>query len=162
MSMEDNAITQELIDSALGKDFDFGAVRISEVIPQRPPFVMVDSLVRFDANGVETSFTVREDNILLENGSLDPAGILENIAQSCAVRIGFISKYILLRGVDIGYICAIRDMDIMRTPSVGETLSTTVSVRDEIMGMTIVEAEVKSGRSLIAKGTMSTALKKED
>ncbi|MBR6415777.1 MAG: pseudouridylate synthase [Bacteroidales bacterium] len=160
--MEEELISQEKIDTELGAGFDFAKVEVSEVIPQRPPFVMVDSLVRFDASGVETSFTVREDNILLEDGFLDPSAVLENIAQSCAVRIGFISKYILHKGVDIGYICAIRDMKIGRRPSVGETLRTRISVRDEIMGMTIVEAEVFSAEGTVASGTMSTALKKDN
>ena len=159
--MEETIITEELIAKELGEGFDFAGVDIMEVIPQRRPFVMVDALEHFDITGVRTSFSVRDDNILLEGNSLDPSGILENIAQSCAVRIGFISKYILHKGVDIGYICAIRDMNILRCPLVGETLTTTVKVKDEIMGMTIIDAEVHSGEGPVAEGTMTIALKKD-
>lgn len=158
--MEENVITQEMIDAELGTGFGFSLVDVLDIIPQRRPFVMVDSLLHFDVNGVRTSFTVRDDNILLENGRLDPSGILENIAQSCAVRIGFISKYILHRDVDIGYICAIREMSILRQPEVGETLFTSITIKDEIMGMTIAEAEVGSDSGPVARGLMSTALKK--
>ena len=144
--MEENVISQQMIDAELGTGFCFSSVDVLDIIPQRKPFVMVDSLLHFDVNGVRTSFTVRKDNILLENGRLDPSGILENIAQSCAVRIGFIS--------------AIRDMSIVRQPEVGETLFTSITIKDEIMGMTIAEAEVESASGPVAKGIMSTALKK--
>ena len=158
--MEETVITQQMIDAELGTGFCFSSVDVLDIIPQRRPFVMVDTLLHFDVNGVRTSFTVKEDNILLENGRLDPSGILENIAQSCAVRIGFISKYILHRGLDIGYICSIRDMNIHRQPWVGEVLYTNITIKDEIMGMTIVEAEVESSSGTVAIGLMSTALKK--
>ena len=158
--MEETVITQQMIDAELGTGFCFSSVDVLDIIPQRRPFVMVDTLLHFDVNGVRTSFTVKEDNILLENGRLDPSGILENIAQSCAVRIGFISKYILHRGLDIGYICSIRDMNIHRQPWVGEVHYTNITIKDEIMGMTIVEAEVESSSGTVAIGLMSTALKK--
>ena len=62
--------------------------------------------------------------------------------------------------MDIGYICAIRDMSILRQPEVEETLFTLITIKDEIMGMTIAEAEVESDSGPVARGLMSTALKK--
>ncbi|MCQ2146993.1 MAG: pseudouridylate synthase, partial [Bacteroidales bacterium] len=62
-----------------------------DILPQRPPFVMIDALNAYEESRVDTSFVVREDNILVKDGFLSEAGVMENIAQTCAARIGYIS-----------------------------------------------------------------------
>ena len=66
----------------------FQDVPITQLIPQRPPFVMVDRIVSCDVTDAVAEFTVREDNIFLDDMLLSPAGIIENMAQSCAARRG--------------------------------------------------------------------------
>ena len=61
---------------------------ILDLIPQRPPMVMVDRLLHCDPVVTETEFTVREENILVENGRMSACGLVENIAQTCAARMG--------------------------------------------------------------------------
>ena len=75
------------------KDID-----IHELLPQQEPFVMVDTLTFFDEKETSTTFTIREDNIFEEDGVLNACAIAENIAQTCAARLGYINKYILKRG----------------------------------------------------------------
>ena len=47
-------------------------VDILELIPQRPPFIMVDRLLHFDRIVTTSEFAVREDNIFLEGDELQP------------------------------------------------------------------------------------------
>ncbi len=90
------------------------SIDIHTVLPQQEPFVMVGRLVHFEMNSSTTETRVCEDNLFVENGFFSPCGMMENIAQTCASRIGFYNKYILGKDVQVGYIGAIRDYVITR------------------------------------------------
>lgn len=138
--------------------WDFSKIDIQELLPQQPPFVMIGSLVDLDEQQTTTSFMVEADNIFCNDGVLDACALAENIAQTCAARLGFVNKYILKKAVQLGYIGSIRDMIIYRCPIVGELLNTTIVVREQIMGLTLVDATIKVGTETIATTEMKIAL----
>ena len=127
------------------------------LLPQRPPMVMVDRLLHCDPVVTETEFTVREDNILVDGGRLSACGLVENIAQTCAARMGYIN---LSKGeaVRVGVIGALRDMEIHALPAVGSTITTHIEVSDEVFGMTLAQASSRCGDTLLASGTIKIAL----
>lgn len=137
---------------------EFDKIDIHELLPQREPFVMVGRLVYFDNEKTVVQTEVKEDNIFVENGIFTVSGIIENIAQTCAARIGYVNKYILKKGIQLGFIGAIRNMNLYRCPKVGETIETTIVIIEEIFGMTLVTASVKSGDDVIADSEMKIAL----
>ncbi len=139
-------------------NWDFEKIDIHELLPQQPPFVMVDKLLHFDERVTTTAFEVRADNIFVDNDILNACALAENIAQTCATRLGFVNKYILKRAIQLGFIGSIRNMEVLRTPSVGEQLTTTIVVREEIMGLTLVDATIKSGEDTIVTSEMKIAL----
>ena len=132
-------------------------ITLEELIPQRPPFVMIDRLVSCDTVFTVTELEVRPDNVFVENGRLTPSGMVENMAQTCAARIGYIS---LNSGepVRIGVIGAVDKMAVARTPKVGERLATTVKLVEEVFQVTLVEAVVRSGDEELARCKMKIAL----
>ena len=75
---------------------------------------MVDTVTGFSSEGITTETVVRADNMLAEAGHLSAEGVMENIAQTCAARIGFVNRYILRRGIQVGFIGAIRNFHIHR------------------------------------------------
>ena len=136
----------------------FNEIEISEILPQRPPFLFVDRLERYDEVETVTSFSVPENHLLVEDGRLTASGILENMAQSSAARIGYLCKYILHVPVRIGYIGAIRKFRVHRLPAVGETLTTTIILREDVFGISLVDAAVRVGEEIIAEAALKTAL----
>ena len=132
-------------------------VDIQELIPQRPPFVMVDRLLHFDRIVTTSEFAVREDNIFLEGDELQPEGLVENIAQTCAARIGYVNL-MNKESVRLGFIGAVRNLSIIRTPKIGETIETTITVKEEIFQMTLVDAEIRLNGSVIVNAEMKIAL----
>ena len=66
-------------------------IEMTSLIPQRPPFMMVDRILSCDDSDAVTEFMVRQDNILLDENRLSSAGIVENMAQSCAARMGCVN-----------------------------------------------------------------------
>ncbi len=132
-------------------------ISMTELIPQRPPFVMIDRLLSFDMTVVVTQFEVRADNVFCVDGRLSAEGMMENIAQTCAARIGYIN---LTRHqpVKIGVIGSVSNYEVFRTPKVGELMVTTIEVIEELFQITLVKAEVKCGNETIAQANMKIAL----
>lgn len=135
----------------------FSKYGILELIPQRRPFVMVDSLIYCDLSITRTQLEVRADNIFNDGGRLSTAGICENIAQTCAARLGYLSLA-SDQPVKLGYIGAISNMQVYRTPITGETMVTEINVLQEVLNITLVHAVVKCGDELIAQTDLKIAL----
>ena len=135
----------------------FSKYDILELLPQRRPFVMIDSLLYCDMAVTRASLEVREDNIFNDGGHLSTAGICENIAQTCAARLGYLS---LSSGqpVRLGFIGAISNMQVLRTPRTGEVLVTEINVLQEVFNITLVHAVVRSGDEIIAETDLKIAL----
>ena len=118
---------------------------------------MVDRLLHFDRIVTTAEFAVREDNIFLEGDELQPEGLVENIAQTCAARIGYVNL-MNKESVRLGFIGAVRNLSILGTPKIGETIETTITVKEEIFQMTLVDAEIRLNGSVIVNAEMKIAL----
>jgi predicted hotdog family 3-hydroxylacyl-ACP dehydratase len=130
---------------------------ITSVIPQRPPFVMVDQLVTCNEIGSDTTFLITADNVLVEDGELSEAGITENIAQTAAAGLG----YITLKNnapILIGYIAAVKNLEIFALPKVGDVIETNVTITNRIFNITIISGEVKCSEALLATCEMKIYL----
>lgn len=119
---------------------------------------MVGQLVHFDMEKTVTRTEVKPDNIFVENGEFSASGIIENIAQTCAARIGYVNKYILKKGIQLGFIGAIRNLSLYRCPKVGEFIETSIITIEEIFGMTLVTATVSIGEEVVADSEMKIAI----
>lgn len=131
---------------------------IEELIPQRRPFVMVDSLVECVEKVSMSVFEIKRDNLFCnKEGEFSEAGLVENIAQTCAARIGYMA---LEKGdkVRIGVIGAVNKMSIERKPVVGELLETKIEVEEEVFNLTLVNAEISCDNKVIATCKMKIAL----
>ena len=71
----------------------FDEIAAREILPQREPFVFVDRLVHYDERETVTVFTVPAEHLLVADGYLTAPGVLENMAQSSAARIGYLCKF---------------------------------------------------------------------
>ena len=126
-------------------------VNARSYIPQQPPIVMVDSFLECDEATITTLFEIPEDHIFVQNGQLSAAGLIENIAQTCATRIGWINRN---KPVKIGVIGSINKLEISFFPLAGKTLETRVDVLSEVFEATIVKAEIKCEGKTVAQGEM--------
>lgn len=130
---------------------------IEELIPQRAPIVMVDRLTSIEEGVSYTELEVRADNLFVERGVLNECGLIEHIAQSAAARIGYLFR---MRGeaVPIGYIGSVNQFALGRLPRVGERLTTSIRVLQEVYQVSLVEAEVRSGDEVVASSRMKIFL----
>ena len=135
------------------------SIDIHTLLPQQEPFVMVGCLTAFDEVRTVTETTLQPDNLFVDDGCFSACGLIENIAQTCAARIGFVNKHILLKGIQLGFIGAIRNLEVLGLPRVGETIITTVDVLEDIFGMTLAEATVVSGNETLVRSQIKIAVK---
>ncbi|WP_295118328.1 3-hydroxyacyl-ACP dehydratase [uncultured Chitinophaga sp.] len=126
---------------------------ITQYIPQRPPIVMVHRLLRADDKELRTGFDVEPDNLFVDNGVLMPPGLVENIAQSAAVRVGYLAKQ-NNEPVPIGYIGGISHLEVLELPAAGTQIETLISIEREVMGATIAKGSVFQDGRLLAECEM--------
>ena len=129
-------------------------IDVLTLLPQRPPFVMVDNLLSVDEKSACTELLVTADNIFTENGRFAEVGIIENIAQTCAAGMGYVTICTHKNTVKIGFLSAVRNLTIERLPKVGETLNTYVSIVEHVMEMILIKSEVRINDETIAEGDM--------
>ena len=127
---------------------DFKDIPITNLIPQRSPFIMVDRVLSCDMTDAVTEFVVREDNIFLDQMTLAPTGIIENIAQSCAARMGCINMQ-QKESVKLGFI---------RRPKCHETMTTYVNIIEDIFNLTLASVTVKVDDEVISTARIKIAL----
>ena len=125
------------------------SIDVHTVLPQQEPFVMIDTMTHFEMMTSTTETEIREANIFVDGGLFSASGMMENIAQTCAARVGFYNKYILKKDVQVGFIGAIRNYVVHELPQVGSTITTRVDILEEIFGMTLANAEITcEGRTI--------------
>ena len=134
-------------------------LRAEELIPQRNPIILVDRLLDSDETATVSDFLVRKECVFVDNGRLVSAGLLENIAQTCALRIGYLNRG---QQVRIGVVGAVKNFTVHRLPSVGETLITTVKETLYIDPALVVSAETCVGSERVASCEMKVFLTNDE
>ncbi len=61
---------------------------VAELVPQRPPMLLLDEVLAWDGETLRCAATVRADWLLLEGEAMPAAGLLEVMAQAVAAMHG--------------------------------------------------------------------------
>lgn len=133
--------------------------KVKELIPQKEPFIMVDELLTYTEDNLKSQFTVKSNNIFVENNYFLESGIIEHMAQSVALHTGY-QFFLKNQPAPMGYIGSIKNVIINRLPKTGESLETIVEIIQEFMGVTMVNIETYCKDEIIAKSQMKTVLAK--
>jgi predicted hotdog family 3-hydroxylacyl-ACP dehydratase len=130
---------------------------IENLIPQRAPFVMVDTLMKADETKAESAFTILENNVLVNEGVLTEAGIIENIAQTAALHVGYIATKTGDK-IPQGMIGGIKNLEINLLPDINSKLLTKISLEHEVMNAKIIHGSVFMNDQEIAQCQMKVFL----
>ena len=118
-------------------------------LPQRPPFVMIDHLLKADENIIRTEFTIREGHQLVKDGVFTEAGLVENMAQTAASGTGFVAQQ-KGEAAPVGFIGALKNLKVNELPHIGETITTEVIFVHQVMNAHIVQGQVSCGERILA------------
>ena len=132
---------------------------ITQLIPQRAPMVMVDTLWEYSPTTAVVGLTILQDNIFVHKGCLSASGLIEHMAQSTALHKGY-GYYLNHQPAPMGYIGAIKHIEIQALPKKGEAIRTHITILQEFMEVTLVRMETYIQDTCIAQGEMKTVLAK--
>lgn len=115
---------------------------ITNFIPQRQPMVMIDDLLEASDTHAITTLKIDAANIFVEEGKLKEPGLIENIAQTAAAHVGYQCSVKQIP-VPIGYIAAIRRLEIRQLPQTGSEIKTSVLITNQVLNVTVAEGKVE-------------------
>ena len=120
---------------------------ILSYIPQRPPFVFIDTIDELSENSARTRYAIPETCPLLLEDILPLSGLMENAAQTCSV----------IAGNKIAYLGAVKHMEVTRFPKVGEMLQTEAIVTQQMLNISLIECTARIQDEIIATAMLKIA-----
>ena len=132
---------------------------ILRLLPHRHPMVMIDKLTVSDEHSTITRLFIHEDNIFSHDGAFTEAGLVENIAQTAAIRAGY-SFDKEGRGAPMGFIGAVKHLNIHFLPVINSEISTEINVENEVFDVSLIRGRVTCNGRLAAECEMKIVLKK--
>ena len=104
-------------------------INIENFLPHRPPMLMECTTPYLDSESVETHFEITKNSIFTDKkGRFSEPGLIENAAQACSAITGqdfFADDDLEGTGnTVVGYISAIKRVEIFILPQVGDILIT--------------------------------------
>ncbi|MFN3405228.1 MAG: 3-hydroxyacyl-ACP dehydratase [Cytophagaceae bacterium] len=138
-----------------------------QLIPQKEPFVMVDKLLSSEEVKTVSGLSITDKNIFCINGVFTEPGIVENIAQTAALRIGYVIYEKTQRGealegnAPIGFIGGIKDLKIYSLPKINQEIKTEIVFEKEVMDVSLIRGKVHCQGELIAECEMKIFVKKD-
>ena len=134
---------------------------VLNMIPQKPPMAMIDKIIEVTDQKAVTALTITSDNVFCEDGFFQAPGLSENIAQTAAAQVGYLSAQ---KGEEppVGFIGAIKNLKIENLPVVGEELITQIEIEHEIMNFTLINGISKVGDKVMAQCQMKIFIADEE
>ena len=131
-----------------------GKAEVYDMIPQAPPMAMVDGLISSDETLTVSQLSVNRQNIFCKDGFFHEPGLIENIAQTAALRAGYIARQ-NNEEVIKGYIGSVKKLKIYALPKDTDTLQTKITVQHELLNASVIKGEVFVNDKMMAEGEMT-------
>lgn len=133
---------------------------ILQLISQRPPIVMVGGLIEHGAESSVSVFTIEPGNIFVADGHFQMPGLIENIAQTVALRAGY--EHMLRIQSEggaaikppVGFIGEVKNLLIHSLPAVGKQIETRVDLLHNIFTASVVKGTVTYDGKIAAECEM--------
>lgn len=132
--------------------------QLKTLLPHREPMIMVDGLLHYSEKRAVSTLLIRHDNVFVSNGIFSETGMLEHMAQTAAMHVGY-TQSLLKSEVKEGYIAAIKSSHILQRPKLNDVLHTEMEIVYDIDTMTMVKMYSSLDGNIIATAQMSTVLK---
>lgn len=121
---------------------------IIDFIPQRDPMVMIHTLLHVDDHAAVTELSIEPSNIFVENGFLSEPGMIENMAQTAAAQMGYQCRK-NGRIVPVGFIAAIKRLEITALPALHSDITTGVDIFDRVSGFVLINGKITQGEKVL-------------
>lgn len=125
--------------------------KITRMIPQRVPFVMIDELLEANEDGgFQTTFKIQDNNLFLKEGVVSEGALVENIAQTCAAGFGYLNSQSREGEDQIGFIGAVTKMIVLGSAKQQDQLVTSVQIINTFDRIYLIKGNVDvDGKTLL-------------
>ena len=130
---------------------------ILSLIPQKHPFVMVSKLLYVDETYTRSSFYIENDNLFVKDRLFTEGGLLENMAQTAALRTGY-KAAAANKPVVRGFIGAVKNFEIFDLPKVNDELVTEMVLENQVFNVIVFQGKVWHNNRLMAQCEMKVFL----
>jgi predicted hotdog family 3-hydroxylacyl-ACP dehydratase len=122
-----------------------------ELIPHRPPMVLIDSVIDYGPDRIRASREVFDGQPFVADGCLDDAALLEVIAQTIAAGD---AMYAHSKGGTVmrGYLTGLTGVKIHSQARVGETIEVAAECLKRMDGMGLFDIQATSNGRPLAEG----------
>lgn len=108
-------------------------IEIQNYLPHRKPMLMVDHIVEFNNDEVVTLFTIKDDNLFVENAYFSEIGLIENAAQTCSSIVA--KSYFVDENNNekesvkvVGFISGIKKLQVYNLPKAGSSIKSKATL----------------------------------
>jgi len=130
----------------------FLPVDVSELIPHKPPMLMIDNLLEINERASVSEMTVRDDMLFVDgSGKLAEASYPEIISQAVAAQEGF-RRFGGKNPLVEGFLLGIKNFEILGESRVGDDLRISLQKKTRFGDFGILSGEIFRGDELIARG----------
>lgn len=126
---------------------------ILDLIPQRPPMVLIDQLISAGEKSAAGRLFISESNMFCENGYLQEGGLLEFIAQTAAAYEGY-RQVSLQEEVKPGFIGAIKNLLVHSLPEINTEIQSEIIVDSELLGYSLITGKIFQNNAVVAECEM--------
>ncbi|MAK36116.1 MAG: hypothetical protein CMC15_08070 [Flavobacteriaceae bacterium] len=131
---------------------------LHRLLPHRSPMLLIDTVLSYTEQSIVCSYKVVQNSLFVIDSIFSESGIIEHMAQTVAVHTGY-SGYLNQHPTREGYIGAIKSVEVMRLPKLGEVLTSEATILYSAMEMTLVAITSVVNEVPVARAEMSTILK---
>ncbi len=132
-------------------------IPVSELLPHRPPVVLIDALLEASETGAVASKTFRAGDYGLSGQLVCEPALIESAAQTAAALFGY--RSLANPGVTgFGVLAGVSSFVFSRRPAVNEPLRIEVETTRVMGPMYIVDAKILSGSEQVAGGELKLYL----
>lgn len=118
---------------------------ITNYIPQRAPFVMIDKLISADEIQFESEFEIAGKNIFLKDGILSESALIENIAQTCAAGFGYVGSQNGEEAGKLGFIGSVSRLEVKNSAKENDIIKTKITVISTFDTIHLIEGTAFQG-----------------
>lgn len=118
---------------------------ITNYIPQRAPFVMIDKLISADEIQFESEFEITGKNIFLKDGILSESALIENIAQTCAAGFGYVGSQNGEEAGKLGFIGSVSRLEVKNSAKENDIIKTKITVISTFDTIHLIEGTAFQG-----------------
>jgi predicted hotdog family 3-hydroxylacyl-ACP dehydratase len=125
----------------------------ADLIPQKPPFVLVDKLLYADESTSRCSFEIPEKNMFIKSGVFSTSGMVESMAQTAAAGTGYLFM-MKNKIVPVGYIGAVQKLEVIDWPPANAEITMEINLLTNILQVSLVSCRVKYMGKIMASCEM--------